>query len=585
MAGGFYPFGGGGSKSFSPFPKYKSSSPLTAQQRMQMQAAKKAGHSQSFVDRLKNAGTSGLHTVSWTFDKLLRPEYAIATALDKGVSYHHIDLGAAAHGAREGFMGRGDKGFGEVLAHHGVLKGHARLRGLAGFGLDVGLDPLTYVTGGTSLAAKTAEHAALIKAGKVAIAHSGKGDTAALKAAADALASGGKNYEFRHALAKAHLDTVGKEMTPVRQGRLAVLREAALAEQGRVEKRLPYYNIGIGKHKVPITPTHIAGKQVVPALPKIANVAARGGLLGSLAENYSNKFIRAAHTTPETHAMGITAQHLGEQYTNEMIHNIQALFANVPKLRHADQLDLLHHFETAGNAVVKTKRGNYVLNEGLISKLLAQKKITKDQVKFLRSWHKATEYLSKRDKSFGVSYEHLGEKGKLYVPHKLVDKYGHPLADVQINALTKAGFQKGRQETDNLSVKMLDQMQNEGKLGRNVETNPYNLLIQTTRARAKKQADMTLLHSITPTMGTSTRKVDEAALAKVLRGQSTLAEKVAATEGKHTAALSDAFTKEQLYLANHEMVHHEKVTALEAQIRKHKFGKNKPTKAATIAKL
>jgi hypothetical protein len=597
MATFYNPYGGSNRSSGSGFRGYSpyssgygkpANTKFTAEQMLQLLKAKNTKHSQSFGDQIIHAGESGLHGVSWAFDKLLRPEYAVATAVDKGING---GIGGALHGAREGFMGRGDHGFGQVLSHHGVLQGHGTLRGLAGFGLDVAADPLTYLSGGTAALAKGAEHAALIKAGRLAISSTkiSKDTHAGMVAARDVLKTGGDSYAARHALASHQSHYMaqilkGSKATELAKGTLASLREAAKAEETSVEKRLPHYSVGFAGKKIQITPTQIAGQRVVPALPKIANVAARGGLLGKSAQKFTDLFIRSPHETPVTHALGITHTHLAEQYTDAMIKAATKHFKSVPHLTEAQMLDALHHVEATKNAVIKTKHGSYILNIGHLTKLVREGKISPAQEKFIRAWHNATQELHKRDKSFGLDYAHVGEKGQVYVPHKLLDKLGHPLADAQVNKLTKAGFQHARSKAQ-FSVKMLQELSANGQLGREVETNPYNLLVHTIRQRATKQADMTTLHSIAGTMGTPTRLVDEARLAKNLGGQKKLTDKIAATQALHDAALSSAHTKEQLFLAEHELHHGNAMEALAAQLRSHKFGRNVPMKAANIGKI
>jgi len=598
VANRYNPYGGsnrsGKSGGYSPYPTGYGTKPksagFTAQQLLAAINAQSKKPSESFVDRIKDAGSSGLHAVSWTFDKLLRPEYAIATAVDQGVGKHGSFEGAL-HGAVKGFEGKGDHGFGEVLAHHGVLTGHGRLRGTLGFALDVAADPLSYVSGGAGgFLAHSAEHEALIKAGRVALS-SQRIDGASMEGmhlAADQLAHGGEKYAYRHALAKEQAAYMGKilknqPVTDLDKGTLATLREAAGAEERAVEQKLPAYSIGLGSKKAQITPTHVLGHRVVPALPKIQNVIDRGGIGSKAAQTFSDKFIRTPDETAATHALGVTHRHLTEEYTNTMIKQISQHFKGL-NLSESSMLDALHHMESADKAVIKTKNGAYHLNINHLQQLKRAGKISDDQEKFIRAWHKATQDLYKRDKTFNIDYKHLGDRGQLYVPHRLVDKMGHPLADVQINKLTKAGFQHAR-ATAKFSVKQLKELSDAGSLGREVETNPYNLLVHTIRSRAGKQADMTLLHSITGSLGTKTRLVDEAKLAKNLGGQEKLKQRISDTEDKHAAALSAAHTKEQLYLAEHELNHSDKMEALTAQVRKHKFGRNKPLKNANIGKL
>lgn len=594
MASGFTnPYAGigtgstrGSGFSYSPHAKIKapsSSKGLTVNQYLQLQAAAKQSHHGSFLDEVKHAA----HPVGWVFDKLLRPQYAVATAIDQGIHNGHFDVGRALHGAKEGVTGHSKEGFGQVLEHHGVLKGHRFLRGVAGLGLDIAADPLTYVSGGTSLLTKSAEHGALLAASKTAL--HGADDLEALSKAQKTLRAGGDAYKYRHALASERIRTLTKDVTKgatvpgeaADAGKLAILRESALAEQHRVEQRLPYYKVGTRKHGLQITPTHVAGKRVVPALPKLDNFIAAGKVGSGAAEVFRNHFIRSAGESPETHAALITQRHLAEQYAQHNLSMLRGHFKgfNISKKK---ALAALHFGETHKNFLIKTKKG-YRINEGVISKLMREGKLDAEQVKFLRRWHQATEFLYKRDKAMGLDYRHVGEDGHLYVPH-LVDKSGHPLSDVQVNRLTEAGFQRAR-STKNFSVAQLAEKHAAGELGRGVETDPFTLLAHTARSRANKQADQTLINAFAGHMGIKTRVVDAAKLAKRQSKLAQLGMEVGVHQAAHASELADAHTKEQMFLANHEFEHAQKMQDIAAQIRSHKYRRNTVTKAATLARL
>lgn len=583
-----------GTVKFSYAPHAKATAkPFTAQELLQLQAAQKQSHHGSFFDEVKHAGSDGFHAVGWTFDKLLRPQYAIASGIDNELNAKNSGesrlnvLKAFGTGAEKGFTGKNKEGFGQVLQHHGVLKNHNVLRGAAGLGLDIGSDPLTYVTGGTSVAASSSEHAALLGAAKVAL--HGESDVEKLSDAAKVLKTGGKDYQFRHALASERIRQLTK---PIEKdtlpgagqdaGKLAVLRESAAAEQKRVEKLLPNIGIGTAKHRLQLTPTKIGGKQVVPALPKLDNAIERGGVLAKPLERFRDKFIRAAGETPETHAATITQRHLAEQYAQENLTILRKHFKDI-KLSDGKALKALHYGETVKNFIIKTKSGKYAINEGAISKLMKEGKLDADQVHFLRRWHQATDLLYRRDKALGVDYTNVGEKGQLYVPH-LVDKSGDPLSDLQVSRLTKAGFQQAR-KTRNFSVAQLAAKHAEGKLGRGVETNPFTLLAHTARSRANKQADQTVLDTFASHLGIKTRNVDVAKLGKNHTAQRQLGMEFGVHQAAHDENLADAHTKEQMFLANHELEHSTKIDDIGGKVRSVKFGRNNPLKAARLGKL
>lgn len=574
---------------YSPFPKVAKPKPLTVQQYIQMQDAKKSKHSGSFVSEIEHAGSSALHPVAWTFDKLLRPEYAVATATDKaisaarnGSSLSHV-LEQGAHGASRGFQGKGDHGFGQVLQHQGVLKGHGTLRGIAGFGLDIAADPLTYVTGGADdIVAHSAEHAALIDAGRVAM--HGEDSVDALKGAADTLAKGGENYTARHALAVSRLKQVTDPSLAAKGGlrdaqdaTVAVNRAMAQAEEKSVEKFKPSIYVGsraLGK-KVQITPTSIAGHNI-PALPKLDNFIAHGGIGSKVAENFRDKFIRGHGETPISHAALITHKHLTEEAASTNLKLVRNALKGAPKLEHGEMLHALHIGETTKGIVLKRvlKDGTHQLNPIVMKRLEKTGVLSHDQATFLRKWHAATEQLSARDKSFGVSYQHWGEAtGHVYVPH-LVDKSGDALTDVQVGHLTKAGFQRSRAESPNLSMAHLADLHDQGLLGKGVETDPYKLLAHTARARATKQADNSLLNAYGSGVGISTRLVDEAKLLKNSTRQLGLGEAKELRQDSHDIAQGAQEAHRESYIQQAIEDHNSKMAEQDAKIRSIKYGRS-----------
>jgi hypothetical protein len=100
-------------------------------------------------------------------DQTTRPVHAIAGAADAAVTHKPI-----LRAAQRGIQNKDRTTFSTVLKHAGVK--NKAIRGIAGFGLDVAADPLTYVTGGTSSLA--------LKAGSKA---AGRVESKALKAGLD----------------------------------------------------------------------------------------------------------------------------------------------------------------------------------------------------------------------------------------------------------------------------------------------------------------------------------------------------------------------------------------------------------------
>jgi hypothetical protein len=87
-------------------------------------------------------------------DQTTRPVHAVAGAADAAVTGKNV-----LRAAQRGIENKDRTTFSTVLKHAGVK--NKLVRGVAGFGLDVALDPTTYLTAGTgSVAEKTAAKAA-----------------------------------------------------------------------------------------------------------------------------------------------------------------------------------------------------------------------------------------------------------------------------------------------------------------------------------------------------------------------------------------------------------------------------------------
>src|SRR5690348_4512453 len=115
---------GGFSKHSSPF-HAPSATQATLLQQLARQYAQKQQHSSgSLFDQIKSGAGSAL---GWTLDKMERPLYATASAVDAAASGHSI-----LHGAEQGFTGANKETFGQVLQKHHILDGHSILRGIAG---------------------------------------------------------------------------------------------------------------------------------------------------------------------------------------------------------------------------------------------------------------------------------------------------------------------------------------------------------------------------------------------------------------------------------------------------------------------
>lgn len=574
---------------------------LTANQMMMLEAAKKKGHSESFWDRIKSGGGHGLHGIEWTFDKILRPAYGLSEAIasehraqNKGASFMQQFL-AGAKGFEHGFMGKEKHGFGAALPfthdtpeHHTFLKGHRYVRGILGFGADVVFDPLTYVGGGSTIFAKSGEHAAAIAGGRRAITDAGARifthDPERLTEAigrtqhdVGALSKMGENYRYRKALAKVNLRELkaaqeGRDLSSTSwRARKRLLTAGAHAEEKRVEKFIPHYALAgkkitpgiLGKTEKIGARSFAEGRQVVPALPKIDNFIARDGIGSGAARRFREAFIRTSTESPETHAMGIAAKHLGERIAHEQFRFATLTLGGLVKGINAKrQREILHLFEKPpkGIKAIIKKDGIHGVNPKYVTHLLETGAITPKEAEFAKNYQLVMEHLFHNEKAFGATTKHFSEGGRMYVPH-LMDNQGHALNDEMRLLTTKAGFERARSDRE-FSLKQLVDFAEGGKLPKGVVADPYELLVSRIRASARRQSELGALDTFATVGGTRTKLVD--------------ARKLDAVRG-HKDQLKQTL---DLVLAGHE----EDVAAAQAALRKIKFGKNTKTKAANLAR-
>lgn len=566
---------------------------LTPSQLLQVQAAKKKGHSESFWDRIKHGGGHVLHPVEWTFDKILRVSYGLSEAIaeehraqGKGKDFLG-QLEAGAHGFAKGFTGKEKHGFGAALPfthdtpeHHTFLKNHKILRGALGLGADVAFDPVTYLSGGTTLLARDSVHAARIAAGRRAIEDApGKmlghvGEAKATKKAVDdfdVLSKGGEEYQFRAALAKEqarHLALAAKKVIEEHDmAQLDSLRGMARAEEKRVEKFLPHFRLS-GKQ---ITPTKIAGKQVVPALPKLDDFIARGSVGAKAAQRFRERFVRSSLETPETHAAAIGQRHTQEHLTSQYINEARQVLEGTARHLGADgQRKALHYFERpikVGGKKIKAivKQGDArVLNPRYVSHLIETGKISHEQAEFVHNFQILMEKLYDTDKAFGVRVKHFSDSpaGRMYVPHQADFGEGGALNDAMRKLTTKAGFEQKRSHRA-FSLHQLVLMDKSGKLPKGVLADPYEVLVGRIRASARRQSELNTLTALAKVAGHPSQVVDSAKLARNVDHQNEINKLVRDLEKGHAKALTEA----------------------EAKIRKIQYGKKSKTKAANIGRV
>ena len=457
------------------------------------------------------------HGLGWTLDKTMRPIYGIANMYDEAIKARNRDhrnhslgeaAGIAGHGFLEGFLGHKKTTFSDVLNEGGVLKKHDVLRGLAGFGMDVALDPTTYVGVGAAgklggklgVASKTVIDGTRSKEmvePALRVQRMGK-----LLDATTKLKQGGEAFKHREALGKLQIDFLAKQgrrepITEESFGILNLARDAAKEEAKLHDPR--FLHIRVGKNRIPTALPLPKTKLGQLGIPVVSPVAASLG-----------KAFKPGYEDPLLHRSLLTRRHISERLAHEYFGKVRDRMGKFETMSQKEQLSALHFFEKPhgrARAVIKVK-GDYVINPAHIER--ARKAgLTEKQIDFVKGMHDIGEEFARLHKAHGLEFEHMGAKGKLYVPH-VVQRSGEALTDAQQNLLSKRGWLKER--TKDLSVAELHGLHKAGALPKDIETNPYKLLAIHTRSVANQHADQELIKYWTRAMGKPTRLVDAPAL-------------------------------------------------------------------------
>lgn len=585
------PFGGSSYGSASPL-KTSSKGVLTADQALHLAHILASKPQRSFWGDVKHAGGDVLHPIEWSFDKLMRPSYAVASGVDAGITKGSV--GAGLHGAREGFMGRNKEGFGQVLQHHGVLKNHNLLRGIAGFGLDVATDPLTYAMLGTeSIAGHTAADAAAVVARKEVgfdmSKQAAKEGMRTLEPHAATLRAAGDHFAHNAALAEHKLNILGKISKGTTPGMKDWAQLSKARDAAREEFKL-YAPKGIkASYKLPFLPK-VSTPLVKAPLPTLEKTAgANIPVLSKVAAGVGHAFVggyTGAREDRLIHRLAINTKHQGERFASQYFEHLRTAFKGVENISEKDQIRALHFFEKEGGIV--KQGGKYKLSQKRIAE--ARKAgLTEKQLAFVKAIHNVSEHLASLDRQFGINYTHLGEKGKLYVPHITAEDAAHLGFTQEHRSLVNArGYMKDSEHP--FTIDEIQKLKEMGKLPKGVKTSPYEIFIHRVRAAANAHADASLAGYLRDAVGVRTRLVDEGALASNHKAQTALQSKI----GQHThssprvaakalaaeqrfidqAARSDAYHKMQILVDKNS-----------ASIRKHLAGSHSQTTMATVTRL
>jgi hypothetical protein len=533
----------------------------------QRELARKGQRGGSFLDKVKSGGGDVLMDV---LNVISRPGWAVAEGARRGLEGEGFDAGDFLKGASRGIQGKAHTGFGQVLEQEGFLKGHRRLRGVAGLVGDIATDPLNLlllaaapVTGGGSLALMAgkegAEQGIKRLAVKAAQKTQGSGAFASLDDADDVLKTlraAGDEFQANAVLAQTKRELLAgeklqdpfsgfkiqEEVLDVRkrpelaaqqavahvelekalgpkyvQARLKIPFVRASGEYGALEGRVGRLNRGA----VNLTP---AKGLKAPSLLRLAEGGSKlnkipfaGGGLASGAD-WLGKTFKPGFGNEEYHAAEMAAKRSGEflhrVYRRENEETLGRFMAGgADELTPEGQIDALDWAEGRKDLLDSGRK----MQASVLRAGVQAAEITPRQAKFLHSWHKTTERLRERDVQFFGQKPYDKEIRGLYVPH-LYTKKGEDLTDPDVKnriatALSKKGFQYSRHgET---TIKALREAAASDHLKKVVETDPITLLATRTRRGAQSHADRLLATTVGKTMGKPTRLPDKERLAKL----------------------------------------------------------------------
>ena len=461
-------FGFGGSSSskgsfgFKPFkftPPKAPSGPTAQQALMAVYLANKSHPHHSLLGKLFHGAE---HTVEKGLDYISRPANAISTGVYEGTKGHGFNLGQALHGAKLGVEGKERKGFGEFLKEHGILTHHNFLRGVAGLGLDVAADPLTYLSLGTSaeanVGARAAERGLSADALKGAIKAAQHGS---FKTSEEAVGAGNllkkAGLDATAGLARVHSMNLraverGLDGTFSRKAMTSQLHGLQALSQSEIDT-LGTKLVKVG-YRLPFTKgVYKATKMKAPSLLRVAN---KEGVLGHFpglpkASETVGKALKPGWRNEKMHALEIMSKHLAELRQDHMAHVVQQtlmppirdLQLSDTEMRHALQWGETH----PGIVKMRPGRADRKLNLTMLKKGVKDGDISDRQATFIQAWHDTTEAMRKADAEYGVKYDKPLLKGAennvLYVPH--VRELGTGVKPGYAgSALAKRGFQYER---------------------------------------------------------------------------------------------------------------------------------------------
>jgi hypothetical protein len=473
------------------------------------------------------------HGLGWVLDKISRPAYASAAAAYEGTKGKGFDLGAAAHGAREGFMGREHKTYSDVIRENypHFAHQHKVYTALGGLTADVLTDPSipilvagTAVTGGAAspaLASKIALDTGveLPRAGLIArVLGTAKDSRAVLLARKKELVAARKTLETSgefpaaRALANTKIQALtalsrGREISGGNRDALQFAHAAADAEfRSAVPKvaQVSYHIPFSGGKKIPLTPTSIAGRRIAPLLPSLRRTAQGKGLLswapGAVAgSKVLGKVFQPGFEDPLFHATQMVQRRLSEQRTDEVMHYAVEGMAPFRDLSQESRRKAIDYGES--HQILYAGRSRQI-NPRLLQDAVAHGHLNEQEAGYLEAFHNVMNRMRKDEKAAGVQYdEEIGPK--LYVPHIFTRDGGI----ITKSRVAQAGF--SRKRAGDLTLKEIEDQH--GALqanGLEVVTNPDEILAVRSRKSGQEQAKAIWLTHLRSSFGTPVKVID-----------------------------------------------------------------------------
>lgn len=428
----------------------------------------------------------GKSSLSFVLRQISRPSWAVAEGSRRALEGEGFDVSDFFKGASRGFQAKTHTTFSDVLEQEGVLKGHGRLRAVAGFGLDVVTDPTlplliagTIVSGGLGaplLAGKLSLNAARAAAEKGLVREAGMHVNAAEQAFRAAGDIGTAHRQWAR-LERAKLNRPLGDWGDMDEIRLSVAQKHAdveLAENTRKVMQLQYkipFTHGKG---IPLTPARLAPR--VPSLKRTANA---GGILGKIpgvpavagvtGRTFKHGFDEEAFAKPQ-----LVAEHGSEKLMDNYMREALTRFGQFSHLTEEERLQALGEAERAGSDLIRGRSRQ--LDEPTLSRM----NLSDDQKEFIRNWHGYFETLRNNDKAAGIAYDK--ELEKIYVPNV----YKKDGGVVQDSLKAQAGYAKER--AGNHAIDELKRLKDSGAADKHgIETDIMKLAAIRTARGARKQ--------------------------------------------------------------------------------------------------